>query len=262
MVGGSCKEFQDTIQDTFYTRTVRIKCKRPPDSWLKYAILRVDSGPSHSHTAVRERDKTRSCGLPSSSGNTRFRPNATCKSIPLSSVHTDSSFSMYTEEDDGDDEIFTFQLPPLSSWDNFIRDESLRRKMDYPTDLQSLSTTGGYSTLDSTSTLVSSQPTTWIMPGMEDPGESLPPSNLPSTLLPITPGTSFQSSVSSSAPSFASHGGSHHCTVKIEGVPEDWDHDILRVAFTNCSQGGGEIAPGGIRREGSVAFIEFKNNQG
>ena len=262
MVGGSCKEFEDTIQDTFYKRTVRITCKRPSDSRLKNAILRVDSGPLHSHTAVQEKDKIRSCGLPSSSGNTKFRPNATSKSMTLSSVHTDSSFSMYTEEDDGDDEIITSQLPTLSSWGNFTRDDSLHRKMDYPTDLQSLSTTGGYSTLDSTSTLVPFQPTTWIMPGMEDPGESLPPSNLPSTLLPFTPGTSFQSIVSSSAPSFASHGGSHHRTVKIEGVPEDWDHDILRVAFTNCSQGGGEIAPGGIRREGSVAFIEFKNDQG
>ena len=116
----------------------------------------------------------------------------------------------------------------------------------------------------STMTDMSTLTPTSLRPTSTKVEQSLPLSFLPTTMeLDESMTSSIQHASHNPGHSHRrSHHSLKHRTVKVEGVQADWDETILKIAFTNKEKGGGKLETRGIKMEGGIAHIKFRDSRG
>ena len=242
----------------FYNWKVSIKPEIPTPDQLKNVEYSGEN-----IVSIRERRQAVSTSSTLKSWRSTSHPDDVAKSLtmPLSTTGLPDYEDMYGE--DSDEEKPTTLESPLESLDNStMPPSSYSHQVSESNELvsDSLYSETSLSTMTDTSTFT---PTS-LGPTSTEVEQSLPSSFSPTTMeLDKSMTSSFQ---------HASHDPGHthqrfrhslkHRTVKVEGVQADWDETILKIAFTDKEKGGGKLETGGIKMEGGVAHIKFKDSHG
>ena len=242
----------------FFDWKVSIKPDIPTPAQLKNVEFRGENVIS-----IPDRRRTVSTNSTLTSWRPTSHPDDVARSLtmPLSRTGLPGYEYMYGEASDKDKQ--TTPESPLESLDNSTMPLSTySSQVSESTELvsDSLYSETSLSTMTDMSTLT----LTTLGPTSTEVEQSLPSSFSPTTMeLDKSMTSSIQHA--SHQPGH-SHRRSHHSlkrrTVKVEGVQADWDETILKIAFTDKEKGGGKLETGGIKMEGSVAHIKFRDSHG
>ena len=242
----------------FFSWKVSIKPEIPTPAQLENVEYRGENAIS-----IPDRRRTVSTNSTLTSWRPTSHPDDVARSLtmPLSRTGLPNYEDIYGEDFDEDKE--TTPESPLESLDNStmpLSTYSSHVSEGTELDSDSLYSETSLSTMTDTSTLT----LTTLGPTSTEVEQSLPLSFSPTTM-------ELDESATSSI-QHASHdpGHSHrrsrhslkHRTVKVEGVQADLDETILKIAFTNKEKGGGKLETRGIKMEGNVAFIKFRDSHG
>ena len=242
----------------FLNRKVSIKSEIPTPDQLKNVKYRGENIAS-----IPERRQAVSTSSTLESWRPTSHPDDVTKSLsmPLPMTGLPSYEDMYGEDSDEDKQ--TAPESPLKSLDNSTMPQSTYiRQVSEGTELvsDSLYSETSLSTMTDTSTLT----LTTLGPTSTEVEQSLPSSFSPTTMeLDESMTSSIQHASHNPGHSHSrSHHSPKHRTVKVEGVQADWDETVLKIAFTDKEKGGGKLETGGIKMEGGVAHIKFKDSHG
>ena len=244
----------------FYTWKVSIKLEIPTPAQLKNVIYSQCSRRPHGENidSIPKKRETISTSVTLTSTHSKSHFDNVAKSSTMPSIRGLSSYEdIYGE--DSDEDKWTTPESPLESRDNSTMPISTyRSQVSESTELvfddTSLSTMTDMSALTPTS----------LGPTSTEVEQSLPSAFSPATMEldeSMAPSVRYISCGSEhshrcSRPTLKRH------TVKVEGVQADWDKTVLKIAFTDREKGGGELEVRGIKMQGNVALIKFKDSQG
>ena len=242
----------------FYSWKVSIKPEVPTPAQLKNVEYRGEN-----IISIPERKRSVSTSSTLKSVRPTSHPDDVARSLtmPLPRTGLPVYEDMYGEDSD-EDERTTLESP-LESLDNSTMPPSTCcSQVSESTELVSNSLCGDTSL--STMTDMSTLTPTSLGPTSTEVEQSLPSSFASTTMeLDESMTSSFQ---------HASHNPGHshrrprhslkRRTVRVDGVRAHWDETILKIAFTNKEKGGGKLETGGIKMEGSVAHIKFRDSHG
>ena len=232
----------------FFNWKVSIKPEIPTPDQLKNVKYRGEN-----IVSIPDRRRTVSTSSTLTSWRPTCHPNDVARSLtmPLSRTGFPDYEDMYGANSDEDEP--TTPESPLESLDNSTMPLSTYSDVSLYSDT-SLSTMTDMSTLT---------PTTFG-PTSTEVEQSLPSSFSPTTM-ELDESTTSLIQHASHNPGHSHRRSRHslkHRTVKVEGVQANWDETILKIAFTNKEKGGGKLETRGIKMEGSVAFIKFRDSHG
>ena len=179
--------------------------------------------------------------------------------MPLSGTRFPDCEDMYGEASDEDKQ--TTPESPLESRDNSTMPLSTYHSQ--VSESRELVSDSLYSDT-SLSTMTDMSTPTSLRPTSTEVEQSLPSLFSPTTM-ELDESTTSSIQHASHNPGHSHRRSRHslkHHTVKVEGVQANWDETILKIAFTNKEKGGGKLETRGIKMEGGVAHIKFRDSHG